>query len=111
MPPLSSRSYAKLAPIGSSNYNQLQKTAKCILMTQQQKLIEKFKAAKKTFKWNDLVAVLTALGFEQIEAAGSRVLFSRNGNDILLHKPHPGNEVKAYVLKQVKETLKQSGDL
>lgn len=80
-------------------------------MGKQQKLLEKFKASKKTFKWSDLVMVLKGLGFEQIEAAGSRVLFSRDGDDLVLHKPHPGNEVKAYVLKQIKEKLQASGDL
>lgn len=78
-------------------------------MSKQDKLLESFKAAKKDYKWQDLVAVLKGLGFEQVEAEGSRVDFVRGGLVVKLHKPHPQKEVKAYALKQVKETLHKEG--
>ena len=77
-------------------------------MTKQSKLIERFKAAK-IFKWSDLVTMLKGLGFEQVEGDGSRVSFINEHIIIKLHKPHPGNEVKAYAVKQVKDTLKAEG--
>lgn len=74
-------------------------------MSKQEKLLAAFIAAKRDYKWLDLVAVLKSLGFEQIEAEGSRVDFVRGELAIHLHKPHPQKEVKAYALKQVKELL------
>lgn len=53
------------------------------------------------------------LGYRQIEGDGSRVKFD-NGNPhamINLHKPHPGNELKAYVKRQVIEHLKAGGSI
>lgn len=78
-------------------------------MSKQDKLLEAFKVAKKEFKWTDLVAVLKLLGFEPVEAEGSRVDFVRGELVVKLHKPHPQKEVKAYALKQVKETLHKEG--
>lgn len=42
--------------------------------------------------------------------SGSRLIF-KNGNKrpIMLHKPHPGNIVKEYAMKQVFEDLKEAG--
>lgn len=77
-------------------------------MTKQSKLIESFKSAR-IFKWNDLVTMLKGLGFKQIEGDGSRVAFVNDHIIIKLHKPHPGNELKAYAVKQVKETLTSEG--
>ena len=48
---------------------------------------------------------------EQLEAEGSRVDFVKKDLIINLHKPHPAKEVKAYALKQLKEQLKQWGEL
>ncbi len=78
-------------------------------MSKQDKLLEAFKAAKKEFKWTDLVAVLKSLGFEPVEAEGSRVDFVMGELVVKLHKPHPQKEVKVYALKQVKETLHKEG--
>ncbi|MGL6158943.1 type II toxin-antitoxin system HicA family toxin [Microbulbifer sp.] len=55
--------------------------------------------------------LLAGLGYELEEGSGSRVKFT-NGNPeqlINLHKPHPGNEVKAYVRRQIIEKLKLGG--
>ncbi len=79
-------------------------------MNKQDKLIEKFKAAK-IFKWKDMVTLLTGLGFEEIQREGSRVMFVNDEVIIKLHKPHPGNEMKEYAVKDVKEILKSEGFL
>lgn len=78
-------------------------------MSQQEKLIAKFKAANGVFKWSDLVSLLKGLGFEQYEGAGSRVSFQNGSIIIKLHKPHPQKEVKAYAVRQVKEVLISEG--
>ena len=80
-------------------------------MSKQEKLLAKLLNRQASFSWSDLVALLTGLGYRQIEGNGSRVKFD-NGNPqamINLHKPHPGNELKAYVKRQVIEHLKAGG--
>lgn len=80
-------------------------------MSKQQKLIAKFLAAKKDFKWVDLVALLQGLGYQQQEGNGSRVKFDNGDPDhmINLHKPHPDKEIKIYALKQIKNKLTDAG--
>lgn len=80
-------------------------------MSKQQKLIQKLLSAK-TFKWSEMVTLLKMLAYEEDQGDGSRVKFD-NGNPedlINLHKPHPGNEMKSYAVKQVREKL-QRGNL
>jgi hypothetical protein len=44
-------------------------------MTQSDKLIRKLRAASSTFSWLELVTLLSRLGYEKYERAGSRVVF------------------------------------
>tara|TARA_B100000745_G_C19973586_1_gene329511 strand:- start:362 stop:652 length:291 start_codon:yes stop_codon:yes gene_type:complete len=80
-------------------------------MSKTEKLIAKLKSAKHGYVWSDLVALLTSLGFTQIEGAGSRVKFVKDGVIISLHKPHPQKEIKAYAIKQIRHMLKSEGYL
>ncbi|MCP1510696.1 putative RNA binding protein YcfA (HicA-like mRNA interferase family) [Pseudomonas rhodesiae] len=67
-------------------------------------------------KWHlhgsELVTLLRRLGYTQIEGAGSRVKFDSGDPTamITLHKPHPGNELKHCIRRQIIEQLK-SGEL
>ncbi|MFL0806926.1 MAG: type II toxin-antitoxin system HicA family toxin [Oceanobacter sp.] len=80
-------------------------------MGKQDKLLGKLGVARKVFPWNELVTLLTQLGYEKKEMSGSRVRFYHKGRDalLLLHKPHPENELKGGALKSVKAHLKQEG--
>lgn len=80
-------------------------------MTQAEKLLGRLRDADGQFPWKDMKKVLINLGFEEKQGSGSRVKFKNDDLDIVisLHKPHPGNEVKAYAVKQVQETLTQEG--
>ncbi|MFQ1022819.1 type II toxin-antitoxin system HicA family toxin [Avibacterium paragallinarum] len=80
-------------------------------MGKSEKLLEKLANAKNTFIWTDLLTLLTRLGYEKREMAGSRVRFYNAELDhlILLHKPHPENYIKGGALKSVKEGLKGAG--
>ena len=65
------------------------------------------------FTFDEMLALLEGYGYEKGEkgrTSGSRVIF-KNGNKhpIMLHKPHPGNIVKEYAMKQVYDDLKQAG--
>jgi predicted RNA binding protein YcfA (HicA-like mRNA interferase family) len=74
-------------------------------------LIEKLKICNNSFKWTELVSLLTALGYVQIQGDGSRVKFDNGNPDDLinLHKPHPNKEMKAYALRQVLAKLNNAG--
>ena len=79
-------------------------------MSKAAKITAKFKASSgKPFPWSDLVAMLTGMGFEMKQGAGSRVKFSKGSIVIKMHKPHPSNEVKAYSVRQVQDILQAKG--
>ncbi len=79
-------------------------------MSKKEKLIQKLLLAK-TFKFSELSTLLKMLGYTELQGDGSRVKFDNGKPEDLinLHKPHPGNEMKAYAVKQVKEKLKNGG--
>ncbi|MGV8921086.1 MAG: type II toxin-antitoxin system HicA family toxin [Pseudomonas sp.] len=80
-------------------------------MSKQEKLLAKLLNKQAGFTWIELVTLLRGLGYGQLEGDGSRVKFD-NGKPLAminLHKPHPGNELKAYVKRQVIEHLKAGG--
>lgn len=72
-------------------------------------------AEPSDFTWEELVKVLAHLGYDEMskgKTGGSRRKFADNDKNIIsLHKPHPGNIVKGYMLKQVIEHLKEKGKI
>ena len=82
-------------------------------MSKNDKIIERFKNLPKDFTFDEMEKLLTVFGYEKTnkgKTSGSRVMFKRdNGSPILLHKPHPGNILKDYALKQVYEILANEG--
>ena len=80
-------------------------------MGKREKLIAKLRSVPADFTWQDLKALLIALGYQEIQGSGSRVKFDNGNADQLinLHKPHPGNIVKRYALRQLIEKLEQGG--
>jgi predicted RNA binding protein YcfA (HicA-like mRNA interferase family) len=80
-------------------------------MTKQDKLIKKLLSKPKDFTFDEMEKLLIQLGFEKKKSGktgGSRVRFYNPDEDciIILHKPHPQNEIKSYVLNQVILNLK-----
>ncbi|PIB39054.1 type II toxin-antitoxin system HicA family toxin [Maribacter sp. 4G9] len=80
-------------------------------MSKIDKLIAKFKSNPKDLTWEELVKILSHFGFAEIskkgKTGGSRVKFVDTDKNIInLHKPHPSNIVKQYVIKQILEKLK-----
>ena len=49
-------------------------------------------------KFDDVDKMLVALGYQREEKEGSRISFGIADEEIVLHKPHPKNEVKRYVV-------------
>jgi len=89
--------------------------------------IDKLKARiltiPKDFTYDEASALLNGLGFLELskgKTSGSRVEFIKiikddNGNEtmekLLLHKPHPQKELKAYAVRQLVDGLKGFGEL
>ncbi|MDZ7851991.1 MAG: type II toxin-antitoxin system HicA family toxin [Halomonas sp.] len=80
-------------------------------MSKTEKLIAKLLNERAAFTWQELETLLQRLGYRQLDGQGSRIKF-HNGDPqamINLHKPHPGNELKAYAKRQVIEQLRSVG--
>lgn len=63
------------------------------------------------FRYSDMRTLLTGLGFLESnkgKTSGSRVKFSHRESKevIMVHKPHPGDEMKKYAVKGVREKLR-----
>ena len=76
-------------------------------MSKINKLLLRLKSKPKDFTWEELVTLLTKLGFTELQGSGSRVKFYHHDlNRIIhLHKPHPAKILKHYVLNEVIEIL------
>lgn len=82
-------------------------------MGTKEKLKDRFLTLPKDFTFDELEKLLLAYGYtkgNKGKTSGSRVVF-KNGDKrpIMLHKPHPGNIIKSYALKQVLDDLKEAG--
>lgn len=80
-------------------------------MSKIDKLIAKFLSNPKDLTWEELIKILAHYGFSEItkkgKTGGSRVKFVNVNKYIInLHKPHPSNIIKSYLIKQIIEKLK-----
>lgn len=82
-------------------------------MGTKEKLVERFKRLPSDFTFSELDRLLSNLGYEKSEkgkTSGSRLIYkSKTGSFIMLHRPHPGNIVKDYAMKQVYIELTDKG--
>ena len=80
-------------------------------MGRREKLIARFEKIPADFTWDELCRMMKGFGFEALGGSGSRYKFlhSESKQVVSLHLPHPGNIVKRYALRQVRETLKDGG--
>ena len=82
-------------------------------MGTKEKLRNRFLKMPSDFTFDEMQRLLEGYGYEKSnkgKTSGSRLIF-KNGNKrpIMLHKPHPGNIVKDYAMKQVFDDLKEAG--
>ena len=84
-------------------------------MSSKDKLIARFLTLPSDFTFDELERLLTILGYSKSnkgKTSGSGVVFKdKDGHPIMLHKPHPGNIVKYYAMRQVLEELQSKGYL
>ena len=77
------------------------------------KLIKRFKRIPSDFTFDEMERLLAFFGYVKSnkgKTSGSRVIY-KNGDKrpIMLHKPHPGNILKEYALRQVLKDLTETG--
>jgi hypothetical protein len=85
-------------------------------MSKIDKLKKKILNINSVITFDEVVQLLKALGYEldnKGKTSGSRVSFFRKADNavIMLHKPHPNNELKKYAKKELINNLKERGDL
>lgn len=82
-------------------------------MGTKEKLIERFKRQPNDFTFDEMERLLSIFGYEKSnkgKTSGSRIIYRNSDNrPIMLRKPHPGNIVKGYALKQVLDDLTEAG--
>ena len=83
-------------------------------MGKKKKLLKKFLEVplKKNLTFDELETLLLSCGYKKIEGSGSAVKFYHKQKDNLinLHKPHPSNILKIYIIKQIQIKLKEICD-
>ncbi|GAA6433914.1 hypothetical protein K140096H11_24080 [Bacteroides intestinalis] len=72
-----------------------------------------FQVVTSNFTFEEMERLLSIFGYEKSnkgKTSGSRVIF-KNGDKrpIMIHKPHPGNLIKGYAMKQVLNDLMDAG--
>ena len=80
-------------------------------MSRFDKELARLQSEPKDFTYEELRFLLYRLGFSESNrghTSGSRVEFQDLfGRKILLHKPHPNNIIKPYIIKAVLNSLKE----
>jgi len=82
-------------------------------MTSSDKLLERFQRLPSDFTFDELDRLLTRFGYERSnkgKTSGSRIIYKNNNNrPIMIHRPHPGNIIKIYAMKQILDHLRDLG--
>ena len=84
-------------------------------MSSKEKLVARFLTLPSDFTFDELERLLAIYGYEKSnkgKTSGSRIVFKdKEGHPIMLHKPHPGNIVKQYAVRQVLDELQSKGHI
>lgn len=83
-------------------------------MSRKDKLLEKLLQKPKDFTFDEMVSLLSYLGYELKQGGtGLGVKFIKDGSNevINFHRPHPNGILKRYILDQVIEKLRKDGVL
>lgn len=81
-------------------------------MSKLDKLKQRLLSKPKDFTYAELESLLNKFGSLKDsggKTSGSRVSFIKDQHIISIHKPHPGNELKRYVVIYIIDELKKEG--
>lgn len=82
-------------------------------MGQREKLVARLKGRPKDFTWEEAARLLEAFGYVEAKpgkTGGSRRRFVHQTKKVItLHKPHPRNVLKMYVIDELLRVLTQEG--
>ena len=81
-------------------------------MGKKEKLIERLLKKPKDFTFEEMVTMLSYLGYElKRGGTGSGVKFVKDGSNevINFHKPHPNGILKSYIINQIIDKLRKDG--
>jgi len=80
-------------------------------MSKKDKLLKKFLhiPIKKDLTFSELETLLMTLGYVRLEGSGSAIkFFNKEKNSLInLHKPHPNDILKVYLVKQIQEKIRE----
>ncbi len=76
-------------------------------MTRLESLKQEFLACKGPFSYSKLVKLLGGLGYELRSGSGSgrKFVHTVTKKVLIVHEPHPGNEIKPYLVSQIRGYL------
>jgi len=84
-------------------------------VSRKEKLLNRLKQRPKDFTWNELTTLLKALGYKEAKpgkTGGSRRRFVHpTAAPVTLHRPHPENTLKMYIINDILTLLNQEGIL
>jgi predicted RNA binding protein YcfA (HicA-like mRNA interferase family) len=83
-------------------------------MTRYDLLTEKFLACRGPFPYRDLVRLLSRLGYQETDTGGGsrrRFFHKKSCHVIRLHEPHPGHDLKPYMVREIRAILLERGML
>ena len=83
-------------------------------MSTKEKLIKRFKGLPKDFTFDEMIRLFGLFGFEvdtKGGTSGSRLALVNKEKCLSynMHRPHPGDNIKSYVMKQVLEYMIANG--
>jgi hypothetical protein len=84
-------------------------------VSRKEKLIARLRQKPKDFTWDELATLLKALGYKLARAGktgGSRRRFVHlTAPPIILHRPHPDEVLKRYIIDDILEIFEREGFL
>jgi hypothetical protein len=83
------------------------------IMGTKEKLIERFLTLPKNFTYDEVKRLFGLFGYSEGKkgnTSGSRVEFisADNKSSYIMHKPHPSNIIKGYVMKQLLAYIREN---
>ena len=83
-------------------------------MNKKEKLIKRFRTLPKDFTFEEVEALFNGCGFtleNKGATSGSRVKFynEKDRNSYIMHKPHPSNIIKGYMMRDILNYLLKNG--